>query len=68
MRFDEKRFLLPDAQRLKIDFDDIDPIELADENQTLIFSSSREPDLGRDHSRRSLQIWRWEKTLLPRFS
>lgn len=61
MRFDEKRFLLPDAQRLKIDFDDIDPIELADENQTLIFSSSREPDLGRDHSRRSLQIWRWEK-------
>jgi hypothetical protein len=61
MRFDEQGILLADALRLKIDFDDIDPIELADENQTLVFSSSREPDLGRDHSRRSLQIWRWEK-------
>lgn len=63
MRFDAKGILLPDTLRLKIDFDDIDPIELADENQTLVFSSSREPDLGRDHSRRSMQIWRWEKNI-----
>ncbi len=61
MRHDAQGSVLPDSLRLTTDFDDLDPIELADDNRTLVFSSSREPDLGRDHSRRSLQIWRWEK-------
>lgn len=61
MRHDAAGALLPDPVRMKTDFDDIDPIELAGEERTLVFASSREPDLGRDHSRRSFQIWRWEK-------
>jgi hypothetical protein len=61
MRHDGNGSMLSDSIRMKIDFDDIDPIELSDVNRTLVFSSSREPDLGRNHSRRSMQIWRWAR-------
>ena len=59
MRHDSQDQLLPEALRKKTDYDDLDPIELAD--GSLAFSSSREPDLGVGHTRRSLQIWKWEK-------
>ncbi len=61
MRHDSMGAMLSNDLRIKTDFDDIDPIELADESGTLVFSSSREPDLGRDHSHRSMQIWSWKK-------
>lgn len=46
---------LPDDDRKRLDYDDVDPIDLGD--GTLVFASSRLPDLGRDHSRRATQIW-----------
>jgi len=49
---------ISDQERLKTDYDDIDPTDLGING--LAFASSRLPDLGRDHSRRATQIWTWD--------
>lgn len=46
---------LSNAERKKLDYDDVDPVILPDGR--LVFASTRIPDLGRDHARRSCQIW-----------
>jgi len=51
--------LLGEEERKKLDYDDVDPIDRG--KGEFIFASSRLPDLGRDHSRRSTQIWRWRR-------
>jgi hypothetical protein len=48
---------IPDDERRKTDFDDVDPVELNAPGQPIMFASSRVPDLGRDHSRRSTTLW-----------
>src|SRR5262249_28543244 len=49
--------IIPNAQRRAIDYDDVDPIELNFTERRLVFVSSRTPDLGRDHARRSTTLW-----------
>ncbi|RCS40596.1 hypothetical protein DTL42_24815 [Bremerella cremea] len=47
--------LLSDEERRSIDFDDIDPTYAPGGH--IIFASSRTPDLGRGHARRSTTLW-----------
>lgn len=48
---------LPDDDRKRLDYDDVDPCD--DGVGGFFFASSRLPDLGRDHTRRATQIWHW---------
>jgi hypothetical protein len=57
MRFGPDGSVLPDAERRRIDYDDVDPVELRAEPREIVFASSRTPDLGRDHARRSTTLW-----------
>jgi hypothetical protein len=54
-RADKSR--IPDAERRATDYDDVDPIELNFADRRILFVSSRAPDLGRDHARRSTTLW-----------
>jgi hypothetical protein len=56
-RSDSDHTLLPDDERRRIDYDDIDPVELHFASGRIAFASSRTPDLGRGHSRRSTTLW-----------
>jgi len=57
MRFrDDGKTQLPDDERKRTDYDDVDPIYLHFGNQ-IAFVSSRTPDLGRGHARRSTNLW-----------
>ncbi|MBO0698977.1 MAG: hypothetical protein J2P46_11330, partial [Zavarzinella sp.] len=56
MRYVADGSVLPPDDRKRLDYDDVDPI---DQGLSIIFASSRLPDLGRDHSRRATQIWVW---------
>ena len=51
-----------DARR-RLDSDDVDPADLGPNG--FAFASSRVPDLGRDHARRSTQIWTWPGGAAP---
>jgi hypothetical protein len=53
----DDKLLDPDTRK-RIDYDDIDPIVMADES--VIFASSRIPDLGSQHARRATMLWRWD--------
>ncbi|MBI1248510.1 hypothetical protein GC197_11810 [bacterium] len=56
MRFAEDgKTILSDDVREQIDYDDVDPVYAPGGH--IIFASSRTPDLGRDHSRRSTTLW-----------
>jgi WD40-like Beta Propeller Repeat len=57
MRWRANGSLIPDAERRATDYDDIDPIELNFTDRRIVFASSRTPDLGRDHARRSTTLW-----------
>lgn len=57
MRFGPDGKPMPDADRRRIDYDDVDPVELRADPRQVVFASSRAPDLGRDHARRSTTIW-----------
>jgi hypothetical protein len=57
LRFRADGSTLPDRERRSIDYDDVDPIELNYTDGRIAFVSSRSPDLGRDHSRRSTTLW-----------
>jgi hypothetical protein len=48
---------LPDEERQRIDYDDVDPIYLDSTSTVIGFASSRTPDLGRGHARRSTTLW-----------
>src|SRR5262249_23690391 len=52
----DDRSLLSDEERRTVDYDDVDPIALAP-NGRIVFASTRTPDLGRGHSRRSTHLW-----------
>ncbi len=47
--------ILADEQRRRIDYDDVDPVAMGDGQ--IVFASSRQPDLGRDHARRATNLW-----------
>src|SRR5947199_407494 len=49
--------LIPDDERRATDYDDVDPVELPTADRQIMFASSRTPDLGRDHARRSTTLW-----------
>ena len=49
--------VLTDAERRAVDYDDVDPIYLNFADGRLCFVSSRDPDLGRGHARRSTTLW-----------
>ncbi len=49
--------LLPDDERRRVDYDDVDPVFVDTGNSLIAFASSRTPDLGRGHARRSTTIW-----------
>lgn len=56
LRFAEDgQTILSDSQRRQIDFDDIDPTYAPGGH--IVFASSRTPDLGRGHARRSTTLW-----------
>ena len=57
LRFRADGSRLSDTERMKLDYDDIDPTDLGPNG--FAFASSRLPDLGRDHTRRATQIWTW---------
>jgi hypothetical protein len=57
LRFAADGTRLPDTERRRLDYDDIDPTLLPD--GTLFFASSRTPDLG-GRDRRATQLWRKE--------
>jgi WD40-like Beta Propeller Repeat len=57
MRWRADGNLIPDAERRAADYDDVDPIELDLSDRRIVFVSSRMPDLGRDHARRSTTLW-----------
>src|SRR5262249_52828865 len=57
MRWRTDGSLIPDADRRATDYDDVDPIELNFTDRRVVFASSRTPDLGRDHARRSTPLW-----------
>jgi len=48
--------LLSEQERRTVDYDDVDPIVRGVDGR-VIFASSRTPDLGRGHSRRSTNLW-----------
>jgi len=52
---DASQAMIPDEERRRIDYDDVDPCLLAD--GTLVFASSRIPDLDGSVNRRATQIW-----------
>ena len=52
----DDRLLLSDPERLTVDYDDVDPQVLRSSGE-VVFASSRAPDLGRGHSRRSTTLW-----------
>ncbi len=47
--------VLSDSERTSVDYDDVDPTYAPGGH--IVFASSRTPDLGRDHARRSTTIW-----------
>ncbi|GAA4432358.1 hypothetical protein GCM10023155_27110 [Bremerella cremea] len=47
--------MLSDDERQKVDYDDVDPTYAPGGH--IVFASSRTPDLGRDHARRSTTLW-----------
>src|SRR5262249_25961499 len=47
--------LMPDQERRRTDYDDVDPVELP--TTAVAFASSRTPDLGRGHARRATHLW-----------
>ena len=49
--------VIADAERRRIDYDDVDPVEVGQNPRRVLFASSRAPDLGRDHARRSTALW-----------
>lgn len=55
MRYAADGTMLSESLRRQLDYDDVDPIILDD--GTLIFSSSRLPDLGGAANRRAFQLW-----------
>lgn len=55
LRFAPDGSKLTDDARRALDYDDVDPADRG--GGAVLFASSRVPDLGRDHSRRSTQIW-----------
>lgn len=56
MRYAEDgKTILSDRERKQIDYDDVDPTYAPGGH--IIFASSRTPDLGRDHARRSTTLW-----------
>jgi hypothetical protein len=55
LRYAADGSLLDETTRRQLDYDDVDPILLDD--GTLIFSSSRLPDLGGQAHRRAFQLW-----------
>ncbi|QDU77970.1 hypothetical protein Pan97_50490 [Bremerella volcania] len=56
MRYDETgEAVLSDTKRKRIDYDDVDPTYAPGGH--IVFASSRTPDLGRDHARRSTTLW-----------
>ena len=56
MRFAEDgKTLLSNRVREQTDYDDVDPVFAPGGH--IIFASSRTPDLGRDHARRSTTLW-----------
>ncbi len=57
LRFAADGSRLADSDRRRIDYDDVDPIDLG--SRGFAFASSRIPDLGRDQARRATQIWVW---------
>jgi len=57
MRFREDGSTIPDSERRQADYDDVDPVEIRAEPREILFASSRTPDLGRDHARRSTTLW-----------
>jgi hypothetical protein len=48
---------MSDTARKQLDYDDVDPVQLNDAEGRILFVSSRSPDLGRDHARRSTTLW-----------
>lgn len=48
---------LSDKERRAVDYDDVDPVYADASNQRIVFASSRTPDLGRGHARRSTTLW-----------
>ena len=48
---------IPLVERQATDYDDVDPVELNFADRRIVFVSSRTPDLGRDHARRSTTLW-----------
>jgi hypothetical protein len=58
LRFGPDGKLLDPATRKRIDYDDVDPIWMVD--GSVMFASSRIPDLGSGHSRRATMLWRWD--------
>ncbi|WP_435011193.1 hypothetical protein P12x_002493 [Tundrisphaera lichenicola] len=57
LRFRADGSRIADADRRRLDYDDVDPADLGPNG--FAFASSRLPDLGRDQSRRATQIWAW---------
>ena len=57
MRFGPGGAVLADAERRRVDYDDVDPTEVHADPRQIMFASSRTPDLGRDHARRSTALW-----------
>ena len=57
MRYSSNQTILASEVRCRIDYDDVDPIDLG--GGSFAFASSRIPDLGRDHAVRATQIWLW---------
>jgi hypothetical protein len=57
LRYGISGSLIDERTRRVTDYDDVDPVDVGE--GSFVFSSSRIPDLGRDHSRRSTQIWIW---------
>ncbi len=49
--------MMPDDERRRIDFDDVDPVFVDVGNSLIAFASSRTPDLGRGHTRRATTLW-----------
>ncbi|MSR31845.1 MAG: hypothetical protein EXR99_10110 [Gemmataceae bacterium] len=66
LRFDSQGNTLADAERKKIDYDDVDPFLLP--GGTLVFASSRLPDLGGEFERRATQIWFKDPGAHPRMA
>jgi hypothetical protein len=57
-RSSEDHRILTDEERRRTDFDDVDPVYLPDGK--IVFASSRTPDLGRGHARRSTNLWLYD--------